>query len=423
VTVTHSEHAVRSLQGLHRTREAVLTGARAPVQPRSLIRSSWLRLRAQGLDPGSTPSVAPLAETELERRRAASALAPLLPRLRASLQPAVDAEGLLMVVTDADGRVLWRSGQPGVRRMADGLGFIGGSAWTERNVGTNAIGTCLVLGSPVHVQGAEHYVDSHTRWGCAAAPVCDPWTGQTLGVVDVSGPAHVMHPATLALVEMAARLAALEVKEEHSAALERLRAHAAPLVARSGGTSVVVDQHGHVAAVSGMASPERVALPADMAVGSLWLPTLGAATAEALPGGWLLRLHDGADAAADDVTGATDLALDLAGDPARLDVTGPSGSWTHALTPRHAELMVALLVAPRGRTAAELGEDLFADATRTVTVRAELSRLRRVLGPVLRRQPYRVAENVRTRVVLPGDRGAVLPRSSAPVVERLRRRA
>jgi hypothetical protein len=56
-------------------------------------------------------------------------------------------------------------------------------------------------------------------------------------------------------------------------------------------------------------------------------------------------------------------------------------------------------------------------------VRAELSRLRRVLGPVLRRQPYRVAENVRTRVVLPGDRGAVLPRSSAPVVERLRRRA
>jgi hypothetical protein len=412
----------RGEQALHRTRDAVLSGGRTPRGPRALIRSSWQRMQAQGLDPGSAPSVTPLADVELERRRASSALAPLLPRLRASLQPAVDAEGLLMVVTDAEGRVLWRSGQPGVRRLADGLGFIGGSAWTERNVGTNAIGTCLVVGSPIHVQGAEHYVDSHTRWGCAAAPVRDPWTGQTLGVVDVSGPAHLMHPATLALVEMAARLAALEVREEHSVALERLRAHAAPLVARAGGRSLAVDQHGHVATVSGMASPERVALPAEMAVGSLWLPTLGAATAEALPGGWLLRLHDGADAPGDEVAGATDLALDLADDPARLQVTGPSGSWTHALTPRHADLMVALLLAPRGRTAAELAEDLFADATRTVTVRAELSRLRRVLGPVLRRQPYRVAESVRTRMVLPEDRRVVLPRSSAPVVERLRRR-
>jgi GAF domain len=403
---------------LHRTREAVLGGGRAARAPRSLIGASWRRMRAQGLDPGSAPSVAPLPEAELERRRAESALAPLLPRLRACLQPAVDAEGLLMVVTDADGRVLWRSGGPGVRRMADGLGFVGGSAWTEGNVGTNAIGTSLVLGAPVHVQGGEHYVDSHTRWGCSAAPVHDPWTGDGLGVVDVSGPARMMHPSTLALVEMAARLAALEAKEEHRSALERLRAHAAPLVARAGERSLVVDRYGHVATVSGVSAPERVALPTDMTVGSLWLPTLGAATAEALPGGWLLRLHGDENA----TSGATDVVLDLTGDPARLRVVGPSGAWTHTLSPRHAELMTALLVAPRGRTAAGLAEDLFAEPARTVTTRAEMSRLRRILGPVVRTRPYRVAEDVRARLLLPDDRQGLLPGSSAPVVAALRDR-
>ena len=95
-----------------------------------------------------------------------------------------------------------RSARSGVRRLADRLGFVRGSAWTEANVGTNAIGTALVLGEAVHIQGPEHYVESHTLWGCAAAPLLDPWTGATLGVVDVSGPARrALHPAELALVD------------------------------------------------------------------------------------------------------------------------------------------------------------------------------------------------------------------------------
>ena len=32
----------------------------------------------------------------------------------------------------------------------------------------------LVLGEAVHIRGAEHYVESHTRWGCAAAPLDGP---------------------------------------------------------------------------------------------------------------------------------------------------------------------------------------------------------------------------------------------------------
>lgn len=394
----------------------VAPGASAPggsapgAGPRTEIAASWRRTAARGLDPGADPQVALLTESELERRRADSALAPLVPQLLASLVSVVDA-GQMVVIADTDGRVLWRHGKAGVRREADHLGFVGGSAWTEGNVGTNAIGTALVLGEPVHIQGAEHYLDSHTRWGCAAAPLLDPWTGRTLGVVDISGPSRSLHPAELALVQMAARLAVLEIRDQYAARHERLRSVAAPMIARMDGHALVVDRSGHVVAASGTTPPTRISLPDAMSVGTIWLPDLGVATAEVLPGGWLLRLqdHDGGEP-------ATDLVVDLSGRTPQLRVTGPSGSWQQALTPRHAEILVSLLRAEHGRTPAELAADLFADTTRIVTVRAEMSRLRKVLGALLEGRPYRLADGVRALLVLPEDPTTVLPGSSAPVV-------
>ena len=395
-----------------RTRETVLSGGRAASAPRGTIAASWRRVAAVGLDPGSVPEVPPLSGGELERRRAESGLAGFVPRLTDTLATVVDA-GQMVVVADPEGRVLWRIGSSGVRRMADGLGFISGSAWTEGNVGTNAIGTSLVLGEGVHIQGPEHFVDSHTRWGCAAAPLVDPWSGRTLGVVDVSGPSRGMHPAELALVELAARLTSMELVERRRSELDRLRARAAPLLARINGDALAVDSFGHLAAAVGSRTPDRVALPDGLSGGAVWLPTLGAATAEPLEGGWLLRLDQGTQAT------AGTLVLDLTGGPC-VRVSGASGAWSRRLSPRHAEILLALLRSGNaGRTARELAEDLFADPERTVTVRAEMSRLRRALGSVLQTKPYRVSSGVVASVDLPADLGLVLSGSSAPVVRAL----
>ncbi len=401
---------------LRRTREAALSGAPAAStgSPRGPVAASWRRVAAGGLDPGSVPEVPPLSGTELERRRSESGLADFVPRLTQTLASVIDA-GQMVVVADADGRVLWRAGSSGVRRAADDLGFVGGSAWTEGNVGTNAIGTALVLDEGVHIQGPEHFCESHTRWGCAAAPIKDPWSGRTLGVVDVSGPSRGMHPAELALVELAARMTSLEVAERHRTELDRLRAVAAPVLAGLTGDALAVDRYGHLAAAVGSRAPDRVALPHDVAGGRLWLPTLGPAVAEPLAGGWLLRL----DAEAGDGAEATSLTLDLTSGPVVL-VDGAAGHWSRRLSPRHAEILLALVRAgSSGRTAAGLADDLFADPGRVVTVRAELSRLRRALGGVLLSSPYRVAPGVATVLRLPADRRAVLPGSSAPVVRRL----
>jgi hypothetical protein len=187
----------------------------------------------------------------------------------------------------------------------------------------------------------------------------------------------------------------------------------APLLATMTGDALAVDLDGHLAAAIGSRTPDRVALPEHLSGGPVWLPTLGSAVAEPLAGGWLLRLgHESAGP-------ATRLVLDLTGSPL-LRVSSESGAWDRRLSPRHAEIVLALVEAgPAGRTATALAEDLFAGPDRVVTVRAEMSRLRRAVGSVLLSHPYRIAPAVAASLALPADLAAALPGSSAPVVRRL----
>ncbi|HZB48060.1 MAG TPA: GAF domain-containing protein, partial [Mycobacteriales bacterium] len=394
---------------LRRVRDAALGGADTPAPaPRAVIAASWRRVRSGGLDPAGPAAVPPLDPAELHRRRATSGLAELMPVLRARLLPAAEAAGQVLVVVDPSGRVLWREGGPAVRRRADALGFVEGSAWDESSVGTNAIGTSLVVDAPLHVYAAEHYAESHQPWTCAAAPLHDPVTGRLLGVVDLSGPAHTVHPATVALVDAVCRLASLELVVASERRLARLRALAAPVLARLAGPALVVAADGEVAAAVGLLAPGRVVLPAELRAGEAWLPALGRCAVEPLPGGWLLRPGPAAGAAR-----AATLRLDLSGPVARVQVTGESGRWEAALGTRHAEILLALVRHRDGRSAAQLARDLFGDPTRTVTVRAEVSRLRRTLGPLLGSSPYRIASDVQASLRLPDDPAQLLPASTA----------
>lgn len=404
------EDPVSHARLLRRVRDATLGGGRSPSPPRPVIGASWRRVRSWGLDPAGAGEVPPLDPGELHRRRSESGLAELMPVLRARLLPVAEASGQILVVVDPSGRVLWREGAAPVSRRADALGFVEGSAWDEPSVGTNAIGTALVVDAPVHVYAAEHYAESHQPWTCAAAPLHDPVTGRLLGAADLSGPASTVHPSTIALVDAVCRLACLELVVAHERRTASLRALAAPLLARLSGPALVVDGAGLVAASVGLVPPGRVALPSPVPP-VVHVGGVGRCTAEPLPGGWLLRPRP-ADGP------ASSLVLDLRSSP-RVSVTGPSGSWDSPLTTRHAEILLSLARHPDGRTAAQLAADLFGDPTRTVTVRAEISRLRRSLGPLLASAPYRLALEVVLR--LPDDLASLLPTSTAPGVEALRR--
>ncbi len=407
-----AKDAAQAARVLNEVREARLAGQRGRVAPRPVIEQSWGRMLRSGVDPDHDFRSGLLSADEVRRRREESPLKDVLPVLREGLLSVADVAHHIMVVADADGRVLWREGSSPVLRKADGLGFELGADWREDVVGTNGVGTPAVVRRPVQVFAAEHFVRSHVSWTCSGAPITDPRDGSLLGVVDVSGPLETMHPATLAWVNSVAKLAEARLRELHLNALERLRAVAAPVLARLGGRALVVDTDGWTAAVTGMPYPRRLALPKSLSPGRRWLPALGLCAVEPLAGGWLLRAVDEPAPA-----GGGRLVLDLAR-PRRPSMTvgGGAGSWSRELSPRHAELLYLLAVRRAGRSAAGLAEDVFGDASRTVTVRAEMSRIRRYLGALLEHRPYRFRDDAEIEVLLPDDPRDLLPYSTAPAV-------
>lgn len=165
-----------------------------------------------------------------------------------------------------------------------------------------------------------------------------------MGIVDMSGPASTFHPTTLALVSSVARLAESEIRNRHLQAIDRLRSVAAPLVCRLGGRALAVDTHGWLAAVTGMPPVDRLPLPKSLRPGRVWLPSLGMCRVEPLPGGWLIQVSEGpSDGAPQRVV------LDLSRPRGlTVNVVGAVGTWTQRLSPRHAELLYALALHPRG---------------------------------------------------------------------------
>jgi hypothetical protein len=402
----------RAAQVLSEVRSATLSGRRAPIAPRPVIEQSWGRMLRGGVDPDHDFRVGLLSREEVQRRRETTPLRHVLPVLREGLLSVADVAHHIMVVADPEGRVLWREGSSSVLRKADGTGFELGADWRESVIGTNGIGTPVVVRRPVQVFASEHFVRSQTSWTCTGAPITDPRDGRLIGVVDVSGPLETMHPATLAWVDSVAKLAEARLRELHLSSLEGLRAVAAPLVSRLSGRAMVVDRDGWTAAVTGMPYTHRVALPKSLSAGRRWLPLLGLCRVEPLAGGWLLRIAD-EPVPAD----ATRIMLDLT--QARrwsVTVSGSAGSWSHELSPRHAELLYLLALHRGGRSAAGLSEDMFGDPGRTVTVRAEMSRVRRYLGGFLEHRPYRFREDAEVEVLLPDDPRDLLPHSTAPAV-------
>jgi hypothetical protein len=116
---------------------------------------------------------------------------------------------------------------------------------------------------------------------------------------------------------------------------------------------------------------------------------------------------------------AAAVTLDVLGRD-RAEVTLADGRAV-TLSRRHSELMVLLALRPDGMTAEEVAIALHGDFGKPVTARAELSRLRRILGGALLAEPYRLAAPPRAdfldAAVDPAAYpGPMLPRSEVPLV-------
>ncbi len=373
---------------LIRMHGALIGGSRSTLRPRPLVGRSWSRALDAGLAPDHTNARAVLGFDEVEIRRRTSVLADVVGDMRNVISGVGDDSDMLLVVADAEGVVLWRHGSTRIRRQADALGFQEGTRWSEDAVGTNGIGTAITEATPVQLFSAEHFERNQHPWYCTGAPVHDPRTGDLLGIIDISGPALSLHPAVTALVATSARLAETQLWRRHEDRLERLRTSAGPVMAASTGPALVVDDEGWVAHAVGVAPVRRIPVPRTGKAMSV--PGLGMCVAEQIVDGWLVRPEAGG------LTVRVELALT---DPPTVAVQGSGSGWRSAVSVRHAEILVLLHLSGRnGMTVTQVSQALHGDPDHEVTVRAEISRLRRILGSVLASRPYRLADGVELSV-------------------------
>jgi len=138
------------------------------------------------------------------------------------------------------------------------------------------------------------------------------------------------------------------------------------------------------------------------------------------------------------VTGLSPTIRFLGRDRATLDV---SGQTVMTFSPKHSEILALLTSEPAGFTAEALAEKLYGEAASPVTIRAEITRLKKVLKDNavdidIESMPYRLSPQPETdikrvsgfigrgahRVALAKYPGPVLPGSTAPGIEEIRAR-
>ena len=398
------------------------------VAPRSLISASWERSLAAHVDPDRRMPRAVHSDDEMADLRAAHPLDDVMPLLRSTLVSIADEAMHVMLVTDANGTILWREGATRLLHAADATGLTPGFSVSEASIGTNAMGTTLAVDAPVQIHSAEHLVRAYHIWTCAAAPVHDPDTGLILGAIDISGPIHTVHPAMAQLVSATAQLAENQLRVRLAIADERLRLRNMPhLASLRGREGALVTSSGRIIAGEPYGSwPTRVAVPEGG--GRVTLDDGREMEVEPLAEGYLLH----APRRASTTRHRSALALRFTGDAApRATLDGRSVP----LTLRPAELLTVLALHPDGRTAEQLAAALYGDDGNPTTVRGEVLRLRGLIGAdVLRTRPYRLDAVVDTdfdaarRALHAGQvaealracAGPLLPRSDAPEIRELR---
>jgi hypothetical protein len=388
-------------------RLAIDSGSASPLL-RPVVASSWRRATSRGVDPDG---YAPLAlDPEATRRTLGRhPVFHLLGEVERMLREATEDSRYLVALSDADGVLLWVNGHPEALEVAGDGGFEPGHLCSERVIGTNAVGTAIELSHPVQIFSAEHFSRRLHGLTCSAAPIRDPETGLPVAVLDLSGDFRTSHPHSLPLISTVSRLVEETLRREMNERDNRLLALFVERLGIGRGTrSAILTTGGRVVA----SYPKgwlgtRVALDAD---GSFLFPEDQEVTVEPLDGaggGVLVRARP---------RGARrrhSAVVVEAHAPRRVRVS--QGNWRVDLSPRHSEIMALLVLYPDGLNSEELLTLLHRPGHKAVTIRAEISRLRRVLGPILLGNPYRLDGLVHAD---PEELQAMLDRRDTPVADR-----
>jgi len=374
---------------LRRAHEQAADGGPPPPIVRDVVTHSWERSRGAGIDPDGHEPPLLLEEREAHERWRGHPLSRFRDLIAQMLGSYTHDARHIVVISDADGCLLWSDGHRAVLEASDRIAFVPGRLWTEVAAGTNGIGTALALNHPVQIFSAEHFNRHIHGWTCSGAPVHDPETGETIGVLDLSSGIRTAHPNSLALVTAVADVVAGQLRVELAERDARVKGRYLERLGTGGRrASALVSPTGRtIAAVPGGWLPGRIALAgADAA--TVTLANGVEVEVEPLPRGEGFLVMEVASGRS---RPRAALRLRVLGrDRAVLSLEGTMVT----LSPRHSEIVTLLMLRPEGLTSEQLAGELYGDGAKRMSVRAEISRLRRALGPRFSADPYRLTGDV-----------------------------
>jgi transcriptional regulator of acetoin/glycerol metabolism len=111
----------------------------------------------------------------------------------------------MVLLTARSGMILHSLGDDDFLEKASQVALAPGVDWSEKNKGTNAIGTALAEEHPVVVHGEQHFLAANRFLTCSCTPIFDPF-GKVIGALDVTGDHRSYHQHTMALARMSAQM-------------------------------------------------------------------------------------------------------------------------------------------------------------------------------------------------------------------------
>lgn len=376
---------------LVKAHERAAAGRPVPPMVREVISSSWERAVRAGIDPGRHDVPMVLDYGDAMSRWSEHVLSRFSGVIENVLGEVAHDVQHLVTAADHDGTMLWSMGHPRVLAASESIRFVPGHLWDEDVAGTNGIGTALKVDHAVQVFSAEHFARRYHQWCCTGAPVHDPETGRAIGALCLSTGIKGAHPYALSLVQSAAGTIEALLGGELAMRREALKSRYFELAnGRSGTPSALVDRAGHVLAAQPVGWLHGPLVRVD---GGGWIGSGGeqVLTSEPLAGGASIVWRDRPSSRRPTAPVAP-LEIEVLGrSSARIRLQGNEV----VLPPRRSEVLALLALSPDGLTARDLAFELYGSDDALVTVRAEVSRLRRQLGGLLGTKPYRLVGPVR----------------------------
>ena len=171
------------------------------------VAQSWARCMNEfRLDPSRFVTPPVLTDYELSSRREAMGDLIACSKLEMTTlyQQLADPE-LAVVLVDAGGMIVHQVSSVPFAEAVAADGFRVGALWSEREAGTNGMGTCLAERDCIAVCQHEHFYPRYTSLTCSAAPIFDD-RGEIAAVLDVTSRSKLLQQHSLVLVGMSRQM-------------------------------------------------------------------------------------------------------------------------------------------------------------------------------------------------------------------------